>query len=254
MLAVASMMNRAAEFLRPAVRALGEFLVSEDFARILEEFKKVVERQLPLNWRGVDVHHYSMMKALLIDEGLPLAWVPPVGILERVLEASSPADRRAVIGRNWRTIAEACAEVLDGVGEKRLAEHVGFAKEASAALLSNNISASQALSANLMDTILRKEFDPAYRGVIVSQKTKFDFEDHGFRIAMVLGPIWVAHGQYSPSAGEAIPTRYSRHATAHGVSRRQYTRINATLSLMHVTALLKMLDVDFEWSAEHEAH
>ena len=140
-------------------------------------------------------------------------------------------------------------EELDDIEEIQLREHVQFAKQSAESLLLGNSAACQALSANLMDTVLNAEFGTADRGAIVSQKSRFAFDDHSFRIAMVLGPIWAAHGTYSPSAGDRIPTTFSRHASAHGVSRRQYSRINATLSLMHVTALIKMLDVDFEWSA-----
>jgi hypothetical protein len=55
----------------------------------------------------------------------------------------------------------------------------------------------------------------------------------------------VAFGQFWPKNGDQIPRDFSRHASAHGVSRRRCSRINVLLALMHVTALLKPLSVDY---------
>lgn len=54
----------------------------------------------------------------------------------------------------------------------------------------------------------------------------------------MLGGIWGAHGEFWPDKGDKIPRSYSRHGSVHGVSRRQYSRINAVLALMHVVSLL----------------
>ena len=74
---------------------------------------------------------------------------------------------------------------------------------------------------------------------------RLTIEDLPARSAVVLGGIWGAFGQFWPENGEQIPRNFSRHASAHGVSRRQYSRINALLALMHVTAPLKLLSVDY---------
>lgn len=44
----------------------------------------------------------------LLDEGLALAWVPPKRIVVKLLSADSPAERRRIIGRSWRSITRAC--------------------------------------------------------------------------------------------------------------------------------------------------
>ncbi len=63
------------------------------------------------------------------------------------------------------------------------------------------------------------------------------------RVSIALGGRG-AHGQFWPNQGEKIPRLYSRHGSAHGVSGRQYSRINAVLALMHVVSLLRLMDVD----------
>jgi hypothetical protein len=42
--------------------------------------------------------------------------------------------------------------------------------------------------------------------------------------------------------GESIQREFTRHGSAHAVSRMQYSRINAVIALMHVTAYIMLLD------------
>ncbi|TDU87558.1 hypothetical protein EV138_1082 [Kribbella voronezhensis] len=229
--------------LKPALEAT-HLLQREQFGKIFEQLRRVAERILPPNWHGANGLSVDLLETLLLDEGLPLAWVPPKAVLEKVFAAPTPAQRRNVIGRNWKIIGESCVQVLDSIEDPSLGEHVQFARLSAVSLLGGSPAPSQALSANLLDSVLRAEFSSPARKTVTSQKTRLDMEDYPIRVAIVLGAVWAAHGEYWPDKGHKIPHTFSRHASAHGVSRRQYTKINATLSLMHVTSLLKMLDVD----------
>lgn len=111
-------------------------------------------------------------------------------------------------------------------------------------MLAGNHEAGQALAANLLDSILRHEFSSSDRRSITSQTDRLDIDDYPPRLALVLGGIWGAHGEYWPDRGDQIPRRFSRHASAHGVSKRQYSRVNATISVMHVAALLRVIQSD----------
>ena len=71
-----------------------------------------------------------------------------------------------------------------------------------------------------------------------------DINQYPLRVAIVLGGIWGSYGEFWPSNGDVIPREFSRHGSAHGVSRRQYSRINSLLALMHVVSLLKLLEID----------
>lgn len=46
----------------------------------------------------------------------------------------------------------------------------------------------------------------------------------------------------NPAGGDEIPDRFNRHACAHAVSVRQYTKSNAAQAVMLVSSLLRLLD------------
>jgi hypothetical protein len=233
------------KLLKPAFDAI-HAIQREQFAGLLDGIQVALDRFLPPNWRGVEGRKFKDLETMLLDEGLPLAWVPPPAVLARIFAASTPAERRRVIGRSWKTIACACDEQLDSISASELKGHAKLGKQAVASLLDGNSPASQALSANLLDSVLHAHFNKKDRRTITGQKTRLDFKSYPVRVAIVLGGIWGAYGEYWPEKGDKIPRSFSRHASAHGASARQYSRINAVLALMHVTALLKMLEQDFD--------
>lgn len=229
--------------LSPTFKAIHD-LQREQFAHAFVNLAKLADTIWPPNWRGAGQPAEDLLEGMLLDEGLSLAWVPPSDILSRLFVADTPQQRRRIIGRSWRRISEAARTELDQVTAPRLKQHVLFARRAVDAVLAGNHQAGQALAANLLDTILRSEFSSSDRKSITNQKDRFDIEEFPLRLALVLGGIWGAHGQYWPDQGEQIPRRFSRHASAHGVSKRQYSRVNATISLMHLTALLRVIQQD----------
>ena len=164
--------------------------------------------------------------------------------MRRLFAAETSQQRRTIIGGSWKRIAEAARAELDHVTAPRLKHHLAFAHNAIDAVLGGNHHAGQALAANLLDSILRSELTSSDRRSITSQKNRLDIDDYPLRLALVLGGIWGAHGEYWPDKGDQIPLQFSRHASAHGVSKRQYSRINATISLMHMTALLRVIQSD----------
>lgn len=216
----------------------------EQFAQLIGVARRAVEAQLPPNWRAEAISVPKDLEVLLLDEGLALAWVPPPAVLTRLFNASSASERRRILGSRWKVITNACIEELDSVRDSSVSSHVRFARKAADALLAGSPEASQALSANLLDTVLRAEFSATDRKSITGQRARLDIDGYPLRVAIVLGGIWGAHGEFWPENGDKVPRAYSRHGTVHGVSRRQYSRINAVLALMHVVSILRLIEVD----------
>lgn len=232
-------------------------------ADALENYRPQLEalvRQLPRflarsgfpNWVGLSLpSNLGFIEEVLLNEGIPLAWVPRRETAQLILDAGSPSERRRIIGRRWKSISEDCLTVLDEVDSPRLAEAVQFAREAALSLVSGFPSASQALSASLLDTVLRQHLATDLRGRVTGmRRPRLDIDDYPFQEAIVLGAIFGAHGVYDSKSGERAPRVYSRHASAHSVTRRQYSRVNAVLALMNVASFLRLLQRDGESSGE----
>lgn len=210
------------------------------FEGIFENIGRILDGILPPNWRGV--RGLDQIEVILLDEGLALAWVPPSDILNALLRASSKQERRRILGRRWKSIVAACRDSVESASTVDFAQYRGFALNAVKMLEDGHPEGAQALAANLLDTMLRETLDGPSRKQVTNQRTRLSIEDLPMRAAMVFGGIWGSHTEFWQSRGDSIPREFTRHGSAHGVSRRQYSRINAVVALMHVTAYIMLLD------------
>lgn len=220
------------------------------FSEIAKNLQKIAARAYPSNWRLGDglVSFPDNLEEILIEEGIPLAWVPPTEVLEKLFAAESPGDRRKVLSSNWKAIVAECQAVLGTVEEKQLAIYVEFATEAAEALAEGKWKASQALSANILDSFLHQKFTAEDRMELTNQKTRVDWKKFPMRVALVVGSLSGGYGEYWPKNGDEIPKQFSRHASAHGLSHRQYSRLNAVIALMNVVGLVKVSETDlYRW-------
>lgn len=230
--------------MQPAFARINQ-LQREQLAGFIETARQAVEASLPPNWSLDSIPLPNNLDAMLLDEGLPLAWVPPTDTVSLLFAADTGADRRRIIGRRWKSITNACAAELTQVEDADLVDHAHFAGCAAEALLKGSHEASQALSANLLDSILYANFTTSSRLLVSSRDNRPGTDDFPLRIWLVLAGIWGSYGRYRPSDGDPIPRTFSRHGSAHGVSRRQYSRLNAVIALMHVVSLLRLLETEF---------
>ena len=184
----------------------------------------------------------ELLDKLMLDEGLPIAWIPSAPVLERVLRAPTPAARRAIYGKSWLRIVSDADELLSRCSSPDLQQYVRFARKAVDGLRDGHHELAQAMLMNTFDTVLRQQFPNDIRVRLTNTKTPLDTDDLTLRVYFAWCSVWSVYGQYWPSRGDMIPRRLSRHASAHGVSRRQYTRINSVLALAHLTGLLWFLD------------
>jgi len=54
--------------------------------------------------------------------------------------------------------------------------------------------------------------------------------------------LWQAYQKYKTEDGDPIPTTFSRHASVHGVSAKQFSRRNAVQAVLFLSSLLVFLD------------
>jgi hypothetical protein len=106
---------------------------------------------------------------------------------------------------------------------------------------------AQAMFTVTLDTLIYRFYpDQAARRLITNRKKGADVPDAidemGVHEAMVWLPIWNAHEQFWKHKGDEVPRYYSRHASVHGVSSRQFSKRNCVQVLMLVTSLVGYAD------------
>ncbi|MFD0367684.1 hypothetical protein [Streptomyces sp. NPDC127114] len=236
------------DMVRQAVKPLAEAYRPPQWHSVFGSLGDIINRLYPENLRH-DIPDPDDLEKLLVEEGIPLMWVPGPQTVRALLDATDAIARRRIIGRRWKGIASDCEAVLEEVEHRDVQDARSFALEAARALRAGHASAAQALSANLLDSLLQRHFDQAVRIQLTTNdfKTKgikFKLEDHKFKVACTFAPVWYAHAKYYPKNGDPIPRSFGRHASAHGVSRTQYSRINAVYALMLVTSVIKFFDTE----------
>lgn len=221
----------------------------ESVARLSESlFDFLARDRLPPNWAGVTTYpNADELRKIVLDEGLPLAWVPSAGLLTRLLGAPDAAGRRQLISNGWKGILADCDERASEMISFQARTAGRFVRRSVAAFRDGHYESAQALATNLIDTlgnvyVTRDITDGHWKYLTARNSRDHVVESFNLRDFLVLGALWAGHANYRP--GDMIPRTFTRHATTHGVSHRQYTRVNALIALMNATALLCWLERD----------
>ena len=90
---------------------------------------------------------------------------------------------------------------------------------------------------------LRHLYTPDKKG----KRTNGAYDEFSAHEYIALAPIWQAWQKFFPDEGLPVPHTFSRNATAHTVSEKQYTRRNAVQSLMIVSGLICFFDREAVW-------
>jgi hypothetical protein len=187
---------------------------------------------------------------VILDEGIPLVWVPRPAIVAELVGAAGADVRDSILLSSRDDIAIDCLTVLGEVTAPELKPLAELAAETVSALRGGHGSSAQALAGNIFDTLLH---DAARRGVVFAAPPvgyfKYDkvrkqitpvSDDTAirrFRPDCVLSAALAALEKYDPS--DPPPARFVRHATAHRACPAQYTPVNAIVAVMLVASMLR---------------
>lgn len=235
--------------------------ISEQHSKILEGFRSslgplfdpealrgINRALLPPNLREyADEIHAHDVHAFLEQEGIPLYLVPRGRTALRLLRATESAARRRVLGDCYESLLEDCAAVLDRADNEAVRDEVKFALDGLGAMRARHTRSAQAMFTVTLDTLIYRFYpDRKVRGAITNRKKGADLpetiEEMGVREALVWLPIWNAHEEFWKHKGDKVPHYYSRHASVHGVSSRQFSKRNCVQVLMLVTSLIGYAD------------
>ena len=204
----------------------------------------------PRNWEDVPDLDVGKAMGIVLEEGVPLIWVPRPAIVARLVGAADADARDGILLSSGDDIAVDCLTVIGEITDAQLKPLAGLAAEAVASLRSGHSSSAQALAGNLFDTLLR---DATRRGVIFAAPPAGQFQYarvrnqikpvsyntviRRFRPDCVLSAALPALQRYDPS--DPPPARFVRHATAHSAGPEQYTPVNAIIAVMLMTSMLR---------------
>lgn len=199
---------------------------------------------LPPNLKAyADEIQAHQVREFLKQEGIPLYLVPRGRTAVRLLRAQNRSARRRVLGNSYKSIIDDCAAVLERVDRKLIGDELDFALDGLGAMRAGHPRSAQAMFTVTLDTLIYRFYpDQDARRLITNRKKGESIpaiiKEMGVHEAMVWLPIWNAHEQFWKRRGDEVPRYYSRHASVHGVSTRQFSKRNCVQVLMLVTSLI----------------
>lgn len=200
-------------------------------------------RPYPKNLEAIDDLRISEVQAVVMLDGIALYGVPRASIAEALIRAESSGSRRRIVGRQWKKITEDCRSAINGHATGPNISEVQHALAAIEALEAGHTQAAQALVGSVLDTLVNGYFGKKRHDFTPNGKTKNSdaYDRMHVRQYIAFAPVWQAYQQYFPGNGDPVPHAFSRHATTHTASRRQYTRVNTVQALMIVCGILIFL-------------
>ena len=201
----------------------------------------------PANLRTIEGLRWEEVQSVVMVDGIALYGLPRTSIADALIRADSAAKRRDILGRRWKAISADCRAAVEGCKSQAVSSFVAMAVRALDVLDAGHTQAAQALAGALLDSIVnsylgkdRYLYTPDKRG----NRTNSAYDDFTAHEYIALAPVWQAWQKFFPEEGLPVPHTFSRHATAHTVSTRQYTRRNAVQALMIVGSLIYFLDCE----------
>lgn len=192
---------------------------------------------------AADEIRFHDVQDFIQQEGIPLYLVPRGRTALRLIRAKDRPTRRRILGECFVTLMDDCEAVLMKVTHPRLRDEVAFALDGLGAMRAGHTRSAQAMFTVTLDTLIYGFYpDRNERRAVTNRKKNAEvpesFDEMGVHEAMVWLPIWNAHEQFWKDKGDEIPRHYSRHASVHGVSSRQFSKRNCVQVLMLVTSLI----------------
>jgi len=216
---------------------LSPILGGKDFRQMLlerlDKFRIRIPPELP-NWGA-------------LDDGIPLAYVPPAEVVTKILAAPTPADRRQMLLDETSAITDACRVIVTAPNiTAAFPEYTPLAQAAVYALVEGHHQGAQALAVNVTESFVREWIAEKYhkikRHVLEADPAKAKANEpwipSRLRLEMMILPLLKFYDDWHPKSGISAPADLSRHVTAHQATAAHYTTVNALVAVMLMTSLL----------------
>lgn len=217
------------------------------FAALLEQLRDAA----PPNW-SPDIDEEKALSVVL-DEGIPLVWVPRADIVDAVLSVEERNARLDLLAERQRLIVDDCRAVLAATNHESLGSQVPLASKAVEALASGHFEAAQALAVVVTETAVAQAISGSYE--VVKRQVLFDpglVPYNLIRLRGALAPIHRFYTSWWSTSGIPKPQELSRHISVHHADAGHYTEANAIVAVMLVTSVLRALQELQEVAAASE--
>jgi hypothetical protein len=193
----------------------------------------------PDNWRRNPPPDWDAL-VRTAGSGIPVVWVPRQVVLDEVLASSTYEVKMDVLRRNQEEVLDDCMSAAATVDADPLKDVQCAVIEAVAAARAGFGTAAQALSASAISDLLETALGhrsfgavrTSFKGVEASETPLMDF-----RHLLAMQAALPAIENYESVRG--VPSRFNRHASAHGVSTLQYSPESMLISMLLAASLLK---------------
>lgn len=232
--------ERARKLLAPLRAAIGG-----SFTR---HFEGLLRRALPPNLREIGEQiNVGEVLEFLKNEGIPLYLVPRASVGLRLLKAPTRQARRRVLNDRFHAIVEDCATLLETCSDPLVETEVHFVQDGLGALRGGNYASAQAMFTLTLDSLIQGLHETRQERQAITLRRKGPLpadalKDRSLIEAYVWLPSHNAHEEFWADKGDKVPHYYSRHASVHAVSKKQFTKRNCVQSLMLVTSLIGYVD------------
>ena len=208
-------------------------------------FERLKASFYPPNLRSIVELRLEEVGQVVMVDGIALYNVPRADIAEALIRADGASARRDILGRRWKAILVDCRAAVSGCKTEGIAPYVAVSVAALNALEAGHIEAAQALTGSLLDAIVNTYFGKdryLYTPDKNGNRTNTAYDEFGAHEYIAFAPVWQAWQKFFPDEGRPVPRTFSRNATAHTVSTKQFTRRNAVQGLMIACGILVFLD------------
>lgn len=203
-----------------------------------------IRNAYPPNWSSLV--NPQIADEVLYKDGIPIVWVPPSEILDRMLKEPDRKARIAVLIAEQELIIKDCERVINECVHVDLEGQRPLALAALKAL-EGHPETAQALAVNLTDSLIRSlpaQILPNKQYEEIKNTVKVNLESVIFvqmRIWYALAAIYVFFTTHYASSGMPLPTELSRHVSVHTVHIDHFNRENALVAIMLMTSIIRTL-------------
>jgi hypothetical protein len=228
-----------------------------------------LEMTRPENWWGTSLDP-NLLFRIAKEDGIPVAWVPPPGVLIDLAAAPDRHARMAVLLSREREIIDHCTAIVRACNDQWVAGERRLVEAAVAAYMAGHREAAMALAVSIGEPLAVWASKPRvqsfeseaerdawemhrvkagrYGGAALELSTVgADLSRHELLQKILIAPIPRFFTPWFPNKGQPMPTGLSRHVVAHQATSQHFSRENALLAVMLVASILRAMQA---WSEE----